>query len=304
MKMPRDFRALDFSDIDPVASPGSAFVPLQDDEIKFSLQPVALALADNFELARYAASLVRIEYERGAHATDLEVARAGAYVPPKSRPAIPPPPKPRGDAVRALAHAAVQVDAEYRAPVEHHNPMEPFATTVIREPDGKLTVYDKNQGVQNAQEYLCTLFGLSKADVRVLTPFMGGGFRVRVAHAVSVVPGSPGGARLETLGQGVAHAAADVQPCAIAPSPGSASRSAPQLTGSSRRLFTKPSREPRASKTIPSPWSTGRACSTSVTTSHSITSSRSSTSTRRLTCARLARPGDCMRSSARWTSSP
>ena len=167
---------LDFSDIDPVASPGSAFVPLQGSEIKFSLQPVALALAESFELARYAASLVRIEYERGAHVTDFDAARAHAYVPPRSRPVIPPPPKPRGDAARALRDAAVQLHAEYLVPVEHHNPMELFGTTVIREPDGKLTVYDKNQGVQNVQEYLCTLFGLSKDDVRVLTPFMGGGF--------------------------------------------------------------------------------------------------------------------------------
>ena len=97
-------------------------------------------------------------------------------MPPRSRPVIPPPPKPRGDAARALRNAAVQLDAEYRVPMEHHNPMELFGTTVIREPDGKLTVYDKNQGVQNVQEYLCTLFGLSKDDVRVLTPFVGGGF--------------------------------------------------------------------------------------------------------------------------------
>jgi xanthine dehydrogenase YagR molybdenum-binding subunit len=170
--------SLDATDFDPVAAPGSLFIPLQGNEIKFSLQPVALALADSFELARYAASLVRIEYERESHATDFEAARAGAYVPPRWRPAIGPTAKSRGDAAQALARAAVQLDAEYRVPVEHHNPMETFATTVIWEPDGKLTVYDKNQGVQNVQAYLCTMFGLSKANVRVLTPFMGGGFGV------------------------------------------------------------------------------------------------------------------------------
>jgi len=87
---------LDFTDIDPVASPGSGFVPLQGNEITFSLQPVALALAESFELARHAASLVRIEYERGTHVTDFDAARAHAYVAPRSRPVIPPPPKPRG----------------------------------------------------------------------------------------------------------------------------------------------------------------------------------------------------------------
>jgi xanthine dehydrogenase YagR molybdenum-binding subunit len=168
----------DANDIDAVAPPGSMFVPLQGNEIRFSLQPVALALADSFELARYAASLVRIEYERNTHVTDLEIARADAYVPPKSRPAIPPIPKPRGNARRALASAAARLDAEYRVPVEHHNPMELFGTTVIRAEDGKLTVYDKTQGVQNVQEYLCSLFGYSKDDVRVLAPFVGGGFGV------------------------------------------------------------------------------------------------------------------------------
>jgi xanthine dehydrogenase YagR molybdenum-binding subunit len=168
--------SLDAAAFDPVAAPGSLFVPLQDNEIKFSLQPIALALADSFELARHAASLVRIEYERHAHATDLDATRVRAYVPPKWRPALGPPPGPRGDAAAAFSRAAVQFEAEFRVPAEHHNPMEPFATTVFWEPDGTLTVYDKNQGVQNAQQYLCRLFGLSKADVRVLTPFMGGGF--------------------------------------------------------------------------------------------------------------------------------
>ena len=167
---------LDASSIDVVAAPGSLFIPLQNDEIKFSLQPVALVLADSFELARYAASLVRVDYERAVHTTDLEAERAAAYVPPRTRAALPPTPKPRGNATQALGKAAVQFEAEYRVPMEHHNPMEPFATTVIWEPDGKLTVYDKNQGVQNAQEYVCSLFGLSKGDVRVLTPFVGGGF--------------------------------------------------------------------------------------------------------------------------------
>jgi xanthine dehydrogenase YagR molybdenum-binding subunit len=167
---------IDPSDFDPVAAPGSLFVPLQNDEIKFSLQPVALVLADNFELARYAASLVRIEYQRAGHATDLDVARAGAYLPPRTRAALAPTPTPRGDATAAFGQAAVTVEAEYRVPAEHHNPMEPFATTVIWEPDGKLIVFDKNQGVQNVQAYLCALFSLPKTDVRVLSPFVGGGF--------------------------------------------------------------------------------------------------------------------------------
>jgi xanthine dehydrogenase YagR molybdenum-binding subunit len=54
--------------------------------------------------------------------------------------------------------------------------MEPYAATVVYEANGKLTVYDKTQGVQNVQRYLCGVFGMKPEDVRVLSPFMGGGF--------------------------------------------------------------------------------------------------------------------------------
>src|SRR5215475_3472562 len=58
--------------------------------------------------------------------------------------------------------------------------MEPFATTVVwpavGDGAGKMTVYDKTQGVQNVQEYVCNVFGLSRDDVRVVSPFVGGAF--------------------------------------------------------------------------------------------------------------------------------
>ena len=88
------------------------------------------------------------------------------------------PPKPRGRPEQALAAAAVRHEAEYYTPIEHHNPMELFASTVIYEADGKLTVYDKTQGVQNVQRYLCSVFGLKPEEVRVVSPFVGGAFGV------------------------------------------------------------------------------------------------------------------------------
>ena len=50
---------------------GSPFRPLYDDKVIFSRQPIALVLAEEWEIARYAASLVRVEYEADAFATDL-----------------------------------------------------------------------------------------------------------------------------------------------------------------------------------------------------------------------------------------
>ena len=70
----------------------------------------------------------------------------------------------------------MKVSADYWAAYEHHNPMEMHATTVVWEGGGKIRVHDKNQGVQNAQAYICGVFGLSKGDVHTVTPYVGGGF--------------------------------------------------------------------------------------------------------------------------------
>src|SRR5262249_17869657 len=61
-------------------------------------------------------------------------------------------------------------------PMEHHNPMELYASTVMWDGDGKLTIYDKTQGVQNVQRYVCGVFEMKPDDVRVMSPYMGGGF--------------------------------------------------------------------------------------------------------------------------------
>ena len=164
---------------DDVAPAGSPFRPLYDDRILFNGQPIALVVAETPEIARFAASLVRVEYDRQEHVTDLQDRRVQTVPPP---PATNPmeavflPPKPRGTPDQALAAAAVRHEAEYHVPIEHHNPMELYASTVIVDGDGKLTVYDKTQGVQNVHKYVCSVFGLQPEDVRVLSPFMGSGF--------------------------------------------------------------------------------------------------------------------------------
>src|SRR5215467_2734577 len=154
---------------------GSPFRPLYDGNIAFNGQPVAVVVADSSEVAREGASLVRIEYAPEAQATDLKRERANAFALSNDTFALMPS-KPRGDAAKAFAAAAVRHEAEYFIPVEHHNPMELYGTTVIWHGDGKLTVYDKTQGVQNVQHYLCGVFGMKPDDVRVMGPFMGGGF--------------------------------------------------------------------------------------------------------------------------------
>jgi xanthine dehydrogenase YagR molybdenum-binding subunit len=164
---------------DEVAPDGSPFRPLYDSKVMFNGQPIALVVAETPEIARFAASLVEVDYDQQPSVTDIFRERDKAV--PVKAPANPmeaafAPPKTRGTPDKALAAAAVRHEAEYYVPIEHHNPMELYASTVVYEPGGKLTVYDKTQGVQSVQKYLCGVFQLKPEDVRVMSPFMGGGF--------------------------------------------------------------------------------------------------------------------------------
>jgi len=164
---------------DDVAPEGSPFRPLYDDRIWFSGQPVALVVAEEPEIARFAASLVRVEYDQEAHVTDIYGQRTAAIaLESATNPAENPfaPPRSRGIADQAFAAAQVRHRSEYHVPIEHHNPMELYASTVIFERGGKLTIYDKTQGVQNVQRYVASVFGMKPDEVRVVSPFVGGAF--------------------------------------------------------------------------------------------------------------------------------
>jgi xanthine dehydrogenase YagR molybdenum-binding subunit len=163
---------------DDVAPGGSPFRPLHEPEIMFNEQPVALVVAETFELARYAASILKIDYEVDkSFNTDLDKARGKSFDAPKDKSGFVPPPKPKGDAEGAFKAAPHQVEGEYVHGAQHHNPMEMFATTVEWLGDGKkMKIYDKTQGAPNVQQYLSKIFGLSKEEARVISKFTGGAF--------------------------------------------------------------------------------------------------------------------------------
>jgi len=143
------------------------FFALTTDTILFSGQPIALVVADTFEQARYAASMVKVTYDEQPPSTDLRKV-ADKRIEGRPRPV-------RGTPDEAFAAADVKVEAEYIIPVEHHNAMEPHAT--VANWDGeKLTVYDKTQGVDGVRNYLSTHFGIEKTKISVLSPFVGGAF--------------------------------------------------------------------------------------------------------------------------------
>ncbi|GAA3522960.1 xanthine dehydrogenase family protein molybdopterin-binding subunit [Aquimarina addita] len=165
-----------YADMD--APPGSPFKPLLDNNIKYNGQPIALVVADSFETARFAASLVNIVYEETTSSTNLKENLAHAKNPKKGLATLikPLPPKPKGDFEKAFIESEVTSSQEFYHSAEHHNPIELFATTTIYEGDGKLTVYDKTQGTSNCQIYIANVFGLRYSNVQVISPFVGGGF--------------------------------------------------------------------------------------------------------------------------------
>jgi xanthine dehydrogenase YagR molybdenum-binding subunit len=169
-------RSLDLFYKDMTAPAGSPFKPLHDDRIHYSGQPVALVVAETFEAARWAAQLVTVQVEAEPHDTNLMASLERAHEPTKLKAGFSRPPKPKGDADGAFAAAPLQVDAAFYSGVEHHNPMEMHATTVLRGADGHLTIYDKTQGSQNSRWIVSRVFGLPASKVTVRNPFVGGAF--------------------------------------------------------------------------------------------------------------------------------
>ncbi len=177
---------------DQVALPGHPLRPLENDRVLFDGQPVALVVAESFESARDAASLIRVRYLPTEPHTDLDRSLHTSYVPPIPRSKEVMPPAPRGDAQKAFDIAPHRISADFRMEGEHHNPMELFASTVLFEEDGQLTIHDKTQGSQNSHDYVCKVFGLSSKKVIVRNAYVGGSLRPGLKAKTPTISGCDG----------------------------------------------------------------------------------------------------------------
>ena len=148
---------------------------LQDRDIHYNGQHVAVVVAETLEQAAAAGALVRVQYRRDEPITSMDAVLGQAYAPKNFRNGERSPDSRRGDPDVAFDGAAVKVDATYITPIEHHNPMEPHAT-IARWEGSRLTVWTATQGISGAQQTLAGLFGIDKADVHVICPYVGGGF--------------------------------------------------------------------------------------------------------------------------------
>ncbi|MBV8806527.1 MAG: xanthine dehydrogenase family protein molybdopterin-binding subunit, partial [Sinobacteraceae bacterium] len=149
----------------------STLTPLQDGSIHWNGQPIALVLAETQEQADYAARLIRVTYEQEPANLSLSAERAK---PPKDILGEPPTVV-IGEAEAALAASDVRIDNVYRTPRYNHAAIEPHALTCAWEGDS-LTVHDTTQMVHLTQATFAKIFRLPAQNVRVLSPFVGGGF--------------------------------------------------------------------------------------------------------------------------------
>ena len=153
---------------------GNNILPImQDAEIRWNGQTVALVLAETQEQADHAASLISVRYDQAAARTRFEEAKADATTPDSlmiERNRLK-----RGDTDAALRNAAAKVDAVYRTPWHNHNPIEPNAATIAWHGD-RLIVHDATQMLNGTAGSLAKVFGIKETQVFVSSPFVGGAF--------------------------------------------------------------------------------------------------------------------------------
>ncbi|WBB67460.1 xanthine dehydrogenase family protein molybdopterin-binding subunit [Micromonospora sp. WMMD812] len=159
-----------------LAAHGQTFFPLQDETIHYGGQPVAIVVADTIERAEHAATLIRVEYDTTPATTLLDQARDRAYVPDRIFGGLLPGHSSRGDVAKALAEAEVRVEATYRFAPNHHNPIEPSASTAVWDDVDRLTIYDATQGPSATQFTVAALLGLPPISIRVVSHAVGGSF--------------------------------------------------------------------------------------------------------------------------------
>lgn len=150
---------------------GSPMKIFYTDQIFYNGQPVALVVADTFERATHAATLVKVSYEKAAFNTDFEKSVADANVRKLQGQA----PYKRG-VEDAFKTAEVKLEERYHMPVETHNPMELHGIIAHWQPDDRLTVYAKTQGVKATQNSLANVFKIPADKIQVNSEFVGGGF--------------------------------------------------------------------------------------------------------------------------------
>jgi xanthine dehydrogenase YagR molybdenum-binding subunit len=144
---------------------------LQGPEIEFYGQHIGLVIAETFEQARHAATLVKVTYQETKGKIDFRK---------EKKQAVPSQEKDKADAIRgevnpAMRKAEFTVDEIYETPIEHHHPMEPHATIAVWEGENVI-LYNGSQIINGAQSAAANTLNIKPENVRIVSPHIGGGF--------------------------------------------------------------------------------------------------------------------------------
>jgi xanthine dehydrogenase YagR molybdenum-binding subunit len=143
-------------------------------EIEHYHQAVAVIVAETFEQARAAAALIRVDYSAATGAFDLAAGKSAAPK-PKAGGLTGEPDTSVGDFAGAFASAPAQLDVTYTTPDHAHAMMEPHASTAAWDGD-RLTLWTSNQMIAWGAGDVAKTLGIPKESVRLVSPFIGGGF--------------------------------------------------------------------------------------------------------------------------------
>jgi xanthine dehydrogenase YagR molybdenum-binding subunit len=145
---------------------------LQNDQVRYANQPIAVVIAETLEAATEGAALLSPRYEVQPARVGLDAGES--FVPPAVGVGNPSEHR-HGDVEAGLAAAAKRIEATYETPAQYHNAMEPHAIVAAWHGD-RLSIDTPSQGLAMAQGRIAGLFGISPENIHIRSPFLGGGF--------------------------------------------------------------------------------------------------------------------------------
>ncbi len=148
------------------------YLPLTSSEIFFAGQFVAVVVAASLEQAEFAAGLIEVNYDSVDTTLAFDFDGPDHIIPGPFF----------GEEMQVLhqSDAATKstthiIDQIYTTSALNHHPMEPWSA--VAHWDGEtLVLHDSTQGVLGVRSYVAAALGISPDQVRVLSPYVGGGF--------------------------------------------------------------------------------------------------------------------------------
>src|SRR5688572_7031886 len=135
-------------------------------------QAIALVVAETYEQARAASHLVRVQYAPAKGSYELAAMKDSAKPADSFGTAGE---SSLGDFDGAFAAAPVKLEASYTTAHESHSMMEPHATIAAWHGD-QLTLWTANQMIAWSTADMAKTLGIPKDKVRLMSPYIGGGF--------------------------------------------------------------------------------------------------------------------------------